>query len=244
MQRLRAWLRVISVVGVLAYFLSRLLATAAVRGHTDDRAFRYRRKFIRTSLGVLGVEVFYRGVQIDEPALYVSNHRSLLDPFLNLLKIDAWVVSKAEVSSYPLVGKGARETGVIFVDRENSKSRAVAKEAIRNALMEGKSILIYPEGTTSNFDTTRDFRLGSFKVAAELGIPVVPVALDYRKVEHKWHDGRLLPFFIRKFGDRRIDAAMAIGEPIKSDDATLLMRESTDWIHRQLQFFKTRWAED
>lgn len=241
MRRTRAWSRVIGLVLILIYYLSRLLFLSSVYGQDMARGFKFRRMFIGSALRFLNVECVFKGEAISAPALYVSNHRSLLDPFLNLLKIDAWVVSKAEVESYPLVGKGAKETGVIFVQRNNSASRSAAKEAIREALVSGKSILIYPEGTTSNAETTNEFKQGSFNVAAELGVPVVPVALDYRKLEHKWDSGSLLPFFLNKFEDPVIHAAMSIGPPQYDDDAVVLKNKAQSWINAEILTFKERW---
>ncbi len=206
-----------------------------------SRGFRFRRKYIRHALKILQVECTYSGEAIAGPALYVSNHRSLLDPFLNLLKVDAWVVSKAEVESYPLVGRGAIETGVIFVQRNNSESRNAAKEAIREALKDGKSILIYPEGTTSNVPTSNEFKVGSFTVAAELDIPVVPIAVDYKKVEHKWNEGGLLKFFLNKFSDSVIYASMSIGPPMRRTDAIQLKNDAQAWINGEITRFNKDW---
>ena len=86
----------------------------------------------------------------------------------------------------------------------------------------------------SNVPATQQFKLGSFKVAAEEGIPVVPVAVDYRDPEHKWQSGGLLSFFLRKFSAKRIYAGMALGEPLMSGSAEELCELSQAWIDQQL----------
>lgn len=237
----RAWLRIFGIAIALGWYLSGLVVRTWVFGQDRNRGLRYRRKYIRTSLAILGVDLVREGSQIDEPALYVSNHRSMLDPFINLLFIDAVIVSKAEVSRYPLVGFGAKLTGVIFVERDKGSSRAAAKEAIREALQNGLPVLIYPEGTTSNLETTREFKLGSFNVAAEEGKPVVPVMLEYRDPEHKWHEGALLPFFLKKFSAKEIEAATVIGSPMISSDAESLRLEAQEWVGRQLRMVQKQW---
>ena len=231
---LLAWLRIFGLIISLMFLLTGLLIANALLGSSWDRGLRYRRRYTSVSKWILGVRVLTKGTPVDGPALYVSNHRSLLDPFLNLNVIDAVIVSKAEVSKYPLVGRGTRATGVIFVHRQHASSRNEAKEALRSVLTGGKSVLIYPEGTTSNELTTQEFRLGSFKVAAEESIPVVPVAIDYRNPDHKWHSGGLLPFFVRKFSSRKIYAGMVIGEPLASDSAEKLCELARSWIDDQL----------
>lgn len=216
---------------------------SSIFGYDRERGFRYRRKYIRRALKILGVSVQRKGNPIDQPALYVSNHRSMLDPMVNLQVIDACIVSKAEVAKYPLVGRGAKETGVIFVDRSDTTSRSAAKDAIRNALQVGESVLIYAEGTTSNVPLTQQFKLGSFGVAAELGIPVVPVALDYQDIDHKWHDGDLFPFFLRKFSSRHIECAMTIGEPLHGETALDLMKQTKSWVNTELERMAQSWPD-
>ena len=231
---LRAWLRIIGLILSLLVLLTALLFANAVLGYSYQRGLRYRRRYTGLSLRILGVRAIIKGKPANMTALYVSNHRSMLDPFINLRVIDAVIVSKAEVAHYPLVGTGARATGVIFVQRDHSGSRNAAKEAIGDTLEGGRPVLIYPEGTTSNLVTTQEFKLGSFKVAAEAGIPVVPVAIDYQDPEHKWHSGGLLSFFVRKFSARRIKASMVIGEPLRGDNPEALCSEAQAWINDQL----------
>lgn len=232
--RLRAYLRIALFVLAMCWYLGRLLIAFAVKGATEQRGFLYRRKFNRAAMAILGVRCTVHGRQSAQPVLYVSNHRSLLDPIIQLRYIDTYIVSKAEVEQYPLIGRGARETGVIFVKRDSRESRMASREAIRNLLKNNKSVLIYPEGTTSDLSTTRDFRMGAFEIAAELKVPVVPIAIRYTDPNDSWADGPMLPFFIRKFAKNQTHAQMWIGTPISSDDATVLMQKSREWINQRL----------
>ncbi|MDX1408724.1 MAG: lysophospholipid acyltransferase family protein [Saprospiraceae bacterium] len=235
---MRATVRIAGVLIALAYFLGQLIVLSLILGRSDARGFRYRRKFTRAALRILGVRLLLRGQVPDRPALYVSNHRSLVDPLIQLSHIDAFVVSKAEVAGYPLVGRGARETGVIFVKRQELSSRAAAKLAIRQALAEGKSVLIYPEGTTSNLETTQPFRPGSFQVAAELDVPVVPVSIDYAEPLDYWFEMPMLPFFLRKFSKPATYAALSIGAPMTHHDANELMLQAREWIGHEIHLLR------
>ena len=218
----------------LGYYVGGLLIKTALFGQDMSRGFRYRFKFTSICMKIAGVDLKVMGQSFKGPALYVSNHRSMLDPFIELHLIEAFIVSKAEVEKYPIIGPGAKATGVIFVKRGEHTSRSAAKEAIYQTLVDGYSVLIYPEGTTSKEHTTQEFKLGSFKVAVEAGVPVVPVAIDYRDESHKWDEGGLLSFVINKFSAKRIDTAMSIGKPIVGDDAMQLMLSSQTWIHDEL----------
>lgn len=231
---MRAWLRIIGLLLVLAWYLSRLMLLSFIFGETEKRGFLFRRKFARAAMRVLGVRLTMDGSPVKPPVLYVSNHRSLLDPVIELGYIDAYIVSKSEVERYPLVGRGARETGVVFVQRDSKESRLASRETIRNLLAEGKSVMIYPEGTTSALPTTRDFRMGAFNIAAELHVPVVPVVIQYGEEADHWADGPMLPFFIRKFSKRKIQAFLLIGTVIEGTDPKQLMTTSRDWINARL----------
>lgn len=225
----------------LGYYVSGLLIKTAIFGQDMSRGFRYRHKFTRACLKILGVNLKFEGSPIQGPALYVSNHRSILDPFIELHLIEALIVSKAEVAKYPLIGAGARATGVIFVERGAHSSRSAAKDAIRKTLEDGFSVLIYPEGTTSNLITTQEFKLGSFKVAVDAEIPVVPVVIDYRDETHRWDDGGLVSFIMHKFSSKRIDVFMRIGQPMQCEDAVLTKQKAQDWIGRELLEMRGSW---
>jgi 1-acyl-sn-glycerol-3-phosphate acyltransferase len=226
----------------LAYYVTGLLFKTAVFGEDMSRGFRYRYKFTSAAIRILALNFKVEGKAHEGAALYVSNHRSMLDPFIELNLIEAFIVSKAEVAKYPIIGAGARATGVIFVQRGDHTSRSATKDAIRQTLLDGYSVLIYPEGTTSNLQTTQDFKLGSFKVAFEANIPVVPVAIDYRDPTHKWEDGGLLGFIMHKFSAKRIDTSMSIGTPISAENAVELMQKSKTWIQDELIRMHGEWS--
>ncbi len=226
----RAIWRMIALMLVLAWYLGRLMFISWIKGEEESRGFRFRRKFTRAAMRILGVKLTLKGNAHSSPALYVGNHRSLLDPIIQLNFIDAYVVAKAEVSKYPLVGRGAHETGVVFVKRESNRSRLASREAIKELLQSGKSVLIYPEGTTSNVPTTQPFRMGSFDIAFELNIPIVAVAIDYADHENYWHGIPMLQFFMRKFSKKKIVASLSISEPIVGEDAQAIMEKAREWI--------------
>src|SRR5205814_10709644 len=58
-------------------------------------------------------------------------------------------------------------------------SRSVADAGkVAQALEEGRTVLLFPEGTFTAAAGLRPFRLGTFKAAVETGVPVVPLALS------------------------------------------------------------------
>jgi len=118
---------------------------------------------------------------IDERKSYViiSNHQSIYDIFLvyGWLGIDIKWVMKKELAKIPGVGFGSKKVGHIFLDRSNSR---VALESLNNAkrkLVNGTSVVIFPEGTRSTTGIPGNFKKGAFKLALDLGLPILPITI-------------------------------------------------------------------
>ncbi len=187
-------------------------------GKNEHRSFRFRKKFCLTSLRILGIDFQKQGTPFPGVCLYVSNHRSMLDPLIELSWLDTYILSKAEVGDYPLLGRGAKETGVVFVERENHKSRKNALNAIESLLKSNCSVMIYPEGTTHSEDLTGEFRKGAIELAFDLDIPILPVMIEYPDSGYYWSHEKLLVYFIRIFRTAgKIIVHGKIGEPVHSE---------------------------
>ena len=77
--------------------------------------------------------------------------------------------------------------GAVVVKRGKKQSRRDATTAIHRRIEEGYPVLLFPEGTTVKGEP-KPFKPGSFYLAAEQGIPVVPVALEYHHPDMAWTD--------------------------------------------------------
>jgi len=75
--------------------------------HTEERAFKLRRKFVKMAVKILGIKMQVKGQAYDGVALYTCNHRSFTDPIISSLFIDTYVIAKAEVADIPVLDKGA-----------------------------------------------------------------------------------------------------------------------------------------
>lgn len=235
--------RAIGAVLVLFFLLMGLHLTILLGGNRVSIGFRYRRRFIRTTMLLIRMHCKYIGSTVSQPALYVCNHRMMLDPLPLLRHCDAYIVSKAEVESYPLLGNGARNAGVIFVQRDNKSSRSAIKEKIGELLAQGKSVAIFPEGTVNRNDLTGEFSKGSFEQAAALGCPVVPVALDYLDRSLYWAENTsLLNHLMDVFSRRNLICTLEFCAPLQSDDALFLVQESRRQIDLSLDRMRTHWS--
>ncbi|MGB4846882.1 MAG: lysophospholipid acyltransferase family protein [Saprospiraceae bacterium] len=232
---IRPWFKFTVVVLILAFYLSRLLIISILTGKNEHRSFRFRKKFCLTSIRILGIDYQKQGSPYPGVCLYVSNHRSMLDPLIELSWMDTYILSKAEVGDYPLLGRGAKETGVVFVDRENHKSRKNALNAIESLLKSNCSVMIYPEGTTHSEDLTGEFRKGAIELAFDLGVPIVPVMIEYPDSSYYWSHEKLMDYFVRIFRPaRKIIVKGKIGEPIDSDHRKHIVSMTQNEINKMI----------
>ncbi|MEQ1909028.1 MAG: lysophospholipid acyltransferase family protein [Vicinamibacterales bacterium] len=149
----------------------------------DERtAYRLVQRCARAALRLVGCRVSVRHVErvpTDGPVMFVSNHVSLADAavLLAFLPFDLRFVSNHVFAQYPLLGAAIRAASAHIVDRASWRSRAECGHAMTHALSTGRSLLVFPEGTTSDDGRLRAFRSGAFRAAARSGRPVVPIAI-------------------------------------------------------------------
>lgn len=197
----------------------------------------WRRKWLKAMLPFLGIRIQASGLENipDVPAIYVGNHRSYIDPVMASHYVECVVISKSEVARWPLIGKGIRITGVVFVNRENKQSRSNTLLAMEGLLKDGISILVFPEGTTTRAPEFLPFRPRTFQLAAELGVPVVPLAIEYEDPDEAWiGEDTFIRHFFQTFGKRHIDIHLSIGPALSHADGVDLMNKVHDWIAQEL----------
>lgn len=202
----------------------------------------FRREIIRILHYLLGSKITVYGKEPIISGLIISNHRSYFDPLVILRNILAYPIGKKEVASWPLIGSICKTTGVIFVKREDKKSRTETINEVRLVLEKGFSILNTPEGTTHIEPTTIDFKPGAFVLAAELGVPVISVAIDYKNLNDAWiGDDTFIPHFLLCFSKWRTEIKVSYLEPIRSNNVDELISISKKQIDEELIRFRKEW---
>ncbi|HJZ39507.1 MAG TPA: lysophospholipid acyltransferase family protein [Bacteroidales bacterium] len=113
----------------------------------------------------------------------ISNHQSIYDIFLiyGWLGIDIKWIMKKELAKIPGVGFGSRKVGHIFLDRSNSRVALESLNEAKKKLVNGISVVIFPEGTRSKTGQMGPFKKGAFKLALDLGLPLLPVSISGTK---------------------------------------------------------------
>lgn len=184
MNRLRLYARLARLSGVLALgvFLAGSLKLCALGGARPSVATRHRlcRWFLARLAGALPFEVRLSGRCPDQPMLWLANHVSWTDiPLIGMLQPMAFL-AKSDVRRWPLLGWLAAEAGTPFIRRGGGDS-AVLNRQLGAALHEGCTLLIFPEGTTTDGATLRPFHSRLLSSAIETGTPIQPVAIRYRR---------------------------------------------------------------
>ncbi len=236
MKKIRAIWRLCYFAVYTLFRVGQIVLSSLLKGENIRRSMRIRQKWARHLLPAIGVDIQAKGTPPDFPCILMCNHRSYLDPVIILHDTFAYPVSKAEVSGWPIVGYGAKVSGVLFLQRESTASRKLTLQAIAQKLNESFPVILFPEGTTHAEDQTIAFKPGGFKLAAANRIPIVPVAIDYAAKADYWiGNDTFLPHFIRRFGERHMYVQIHYGEAIWSDDPEVLLEETQAWINAELR---------
>jgi 1-acyl-sn-glycerol-3-phosphate acyltransferase len=134
-------------------------------------------------LSLLGIHVEVRGVEhLSQEGRYVvvANHRSLIDTLILLHVLQRHTpirfIAKRSVFKVPILGWGMRAFGHMAVDHKSIWS---SLPGLRSAAASGRrwSTVFFPEGTRSRDGNMLPFKQAPFKIAARLGLPVLPVAI-------------------------------------------------------------------
>ncbi|MEO8746433.1 MAG: lysophospholipid acyltransferase family protein [Rhodanobacter sp.] len=154
---------------------------AVMRNGHEPLGHRMQRAWSRRLLRIFGLRTRSFGQPVADPALFVANHTSWLDIEAMHSQRAACFVAKAEIAQWPLVGWLAASGGTIFHRRGNNHSLATVMETMVERLREGRSVAVFPEGSTSHDGVTRVFHARIFQAALDAQVPVQPVALRFAR---------------------------------------------------------------
>lgn len=148
---------------------------------------------------LMGLDVVVRGQRVaDGPVLFVSNHSSYLDITVLGSQIPGSFVAKSEVGSWPFFGLLARLQRTVFVERKARTSVDKQRDDIGSRLDAGDSLILFPEGTSSDGNRTLAFKTALFAVAARR-IDGRPLTVQPVSVAATRLDGIPMGFAFRPF---------------------------------------------
>ncbi len=115
-----------------------------------------------------------------EPVILISNHQSNLDipTLLGYLPMDFSFIAKKEMEKWPLIGWWMKALNCIFLDRKNVRQGMKDMKDAISKVKNGYSYVIFPEGSRSEDGNVGEFKKGSFKLATDAGVRIVPITLS------------------------------------------------------------------
>ena len=238
-RRLRAAERLVRIglltvaFGVPAWLSAQLPRRAAGLGR------RYRRwtlrSWSRACLRVADVRLTRHGQPPEPPYFLVANHLGYLDLFVLGAVLDQPVfVAQHGIADWPLVGRLARAMDTIFVDRANPQDLLRVNRAVEAALDAGRSVVMFPEGTSTPGVRVEPFMSPVLAPPARRGLPVHAASLHYRTRKDElpahqsvcwWGDMTFVPHALQLLQLTGVDAAVTfVAEPIQDADRKQLAR--------------------
>lgn len=113
------------------------------------------------------------------PVIFFANHTSLLDPplLISTLPDHPVFIAKKELARVPVLGQAIHLAGFILIDRDHQRKAYTSLQDAALRIRAGQSVAIFPEGTRSSDGLLQPFKRGSFHLAMEAGVPLVPLAI-------------------------------------------------------------------
>ena len=171
----------IPAISVYTIVLGTLSLASSVFDRRGYLAHWCARMWSRLILLTTGVTVDVNGLDRLVPGrtyVFVANHQSIYDiPILFWsLPFQLRIIAKESLGRFPFLGWHLRRTGHMLVDRARPDRTAIFGWA--SALTsKGLSLIVFPEGTRSRDGRVGRFKGGSFYLALEAGLPVVPLSV-------------------------------------------------------------------
>lgn len=173
-------------------------------------------------------------LESDEAFVIMSNHQSHYDVVVlfQVLRRRVRMVAKKELFKVPIFARALRTAGFIEIDRSDRAKAIAALDAAEEALKQGTSIWIAPEGTRSETGALGPFKKGGFHLALDTGARILPVTLVGTRDVLRPHDWRVqtgksvlvsvsAPIDPKDYSKERRDELMrvveaAIGKPLSA----------------------------
>ena len=159
--------------------------TASIVGSFFDRSGHFAHACARTwtwlILKTTGVDVDVTGLEKLTPGatyIFVANHSSHYDTpvVFTHIPFQVRIIAKKSLAMFPVLGWHLKRGGHLFVDRKDPDRMGILKRW-RALTSQGLSLIVYPEGTRTPDGRVARFKGGSFLLAMQAGLPIVPLTI-------------------------------------------------------------------
>jgi len=236
---LRALIRVLSLVlGTIVLIVFQLLwmLPQAFMVKMTRRQSPIVRLWYRFVLFLLGIKVTVvnRRNLTKKQKIILSNHISYMDILVLGAYFDCFFVAKMDIAGWPIFGFLAKVGGTVFITRQRQHVLRQL-ELLQKHVDARQSLLIFPEGTTSDGTHVQNFKSSLLNCAFDAKKPplIQPVSLIYTHMNgHKlqtqqdydhvaWYgDMTLVPHLWRAFRQKKFNAKVIIHPTLKVNEET------------------------
>jgi 1-acyl-sn-glycerol-3-phosphate acyltransferase len=200
-----------------------LLAVAFLTGN-PRLLYRGGHLGVRLGLSLSGIRTVVEGfehLQRNRAAVYAVNHTSNVEPpiifdMLSPLFPGLKILYKAELRKLPVLVRAFDLAGFVPLERQNREQSLPAIDRASQALRDGNSFLIFPEGTRSRTGELLPFKKGGFIMAIQAQAPIVPVAISGARSAMRKGSPWIRP----------VTVTVRLGAPIETTGLTLNDRDS------------------
>ena len=253
MPRLRAVLiiavfLVITALGMPVQWLLLKLGSRAAR--------RFPYRYHRVVAALFGIHIHVIGKPVTgEGVLMVANHTSWADIIIFSAVTPLSFVAKAEVARWPFFGTLARLQRTVFVERERRSATGETRDEIRERLLDGDTLLLFPEGTSHTGNTVLPFKsalLGAAQAVlkggrhvqvqpisvAFTGLHGLPLGRENRPLFAWYGDMEMVPHLWEALLAGPLDVVVQFHQPLSLDqmDRKTLARRAQEMVrHGQAQ---------
>lgn len=223
----RVWFYVLMAIPILLMFPFLVISILSDKGYPYFfKMARIWAKFILFGMGFYYKIEREQALDSHKSYMLVANHTSMSDIMLMLATVrNPFVfVGKQELAKIPLFGFFYKRT-CILVDRSCSKSRMAVFKKAQKRIDRGLSVCIFPEGGVPDESIVLDnFKDGSFRLALEHQIPIVPITFGDNKKRFSY------TFFSGSPGIMRVKVHQPIETTGKTDSDRKEIREKVRQI--------------
>lgn len=215
-----SWSLIVAVLSILIYPIDhkRKVSNPLMKLWTSIVLFVYGIK-----VNVYGSE----NIDASKGKIYISNHASYLDIFVQLAKLpdNVRMIYKKEINRVPVLGWAMWSVGFVALDRVNIRSAMKSLDKAARRVKEGLSVVIYPEGTRTLTGEVGEFKRGMFFLADKSQADIVPISLSGT-------------FELMPMGSFRVKPGtvnMVIGKPVVYRKDKELLNEIRDTVVKNMK---------
>jgi 1-acyl-sn-glycerol-3-phosphate acyltransferase len=162
------------------------LAIAALVFPLSSRLFRLRliKWWCKYLLQIFNVRVVSHGhlpppYETASNIMFVANHISWIDIHALNSIIPTRFIAKADIQSWPVFGYLAKKSNVLFISREKRQDAARIVHATNRSLLDGDTLCLFPEGTTTDGTEIKPFKSSIIQGAIHANAVIWPIAFRY-----------------------------------------------------------------